>query len=196
MSTLIILEGARGTGKSTLSFRLRQKLKNSTLINFTGFNDDGVQGLQKVSDYYNSWFESLRLLSRVKNQLIICDRFFPSEMVYSSLYKSYDFSSKFKSFCRGLPALGERVVVFYLKIHDENELVNRLQRDKIPFANAIESVEESLKQQDQYDTSLKELDSISKMYYHDKGVRLIEIDTTNKSIEELTEEIINYLKIK
>nr|MDH3154359.1 hypothetical protein [Bacillus licheniformis] len=98
---LIILEGARGTGKSSVAYKLRRRLKHSTLINPTGFHEDGDKGLAKISNYYEGIFDLLyKWKARVSDNTTILDRFFPTEMVFSSLYKEYDFHQKFKSLCK------------------------------------------------------------------------------------------------
>ncbi|WP_259345497.1 hypothetical protein [Priestia aryabhattai] len=192
MSKLVILEGARGTGKSTAAFKLRQLTKSSTLINFTGFHDDGKEGLQKIKDYYYNWFQLLRNMKwKVKDQLIICDRFFPSEMVYSTLYKDYDFTSTYNMLCMELSTLADEVILLNFTINDENELSQRLIRDKVPFGKAEENVKETMRQQDLYKHSIKQLQNISSQYFRDKSVKVIDIDTTGKTIDEIVEMSLN-----
>jgi deoxyguanosine kinase len=193
VSRLIILEGARGLGKSTLSFKLRQKLKHSTLINFTGFHDDGEKGLHKISNYYIEWFTLFRkFYACLDDYTIICDRFFPSEMVFSSLYKKYNFEDKYKLYCKLLPTIADEIILFHFTINDENELAQRLIRDKVPFGKVEESVAETLKQQEEYKKQIDLLNAIVKWNY-DKLVKVIEIDTTGKSIDELLKELMVHI---
>ncbi|PAD70571.1 hypothetical protein CHH83_01850 [Bacillus sp. 7586-K] len=189
MSKLIILEGARGTGKSTISFKLRQQIKHSTLINFTGFHDDGEKGLRKISNYYQNWFTFFRNLRvNIEDYIIICDRFFPSEMVFSSLYKDYDFTSEYKMLCKLLPTLAEEIILLNFSINNEKQLKERLIRDKIPFSNVDESVAETLKQQDEYERAIKQLRDEIK-WDKDSSVKIFNIDTTSKSINEIEKEV-------
>jgi deoxyguanosine kinase len=192
---LIILEGARGTGKSTIAFKLRQKMKNSTLINFTGFNEDGKEGLEKISNYYKSWFALFRNFNwKVKDQVIICDRFYPSEMVFSSLYKEYDFTQEYVNFCRLLPTLADEIYIINFTINDENELKNRLLRDKIPFGKADESVIETLKQQHKYKELFKEMKDMEVGTSFENKINFAEIDTTRITTDEIFEEVFKLIK--
>lgn len=186
----MIVEGARGTGKSTITQKLRSTYKNSTLINFTGFEEDGQSGLDKIVEYYYNWFEHFRNLKiNVKDQLIICDRFFPSEMVYSSLYKDYDFTTKYKLLCKLLPTLADEVTVLNFQIHSKSQLADRLNRDKIPFGKAEESVTETLKQQVKYNQVLAMMDREIGKAFGNNPVNIIKVDTTYKSMNQVFDEV-------
>lgn len=93
MAQLIILEGPRTVGKSTVARRLREKIFGSTLINLTGFSEDGENGLRRIVKYHNSILDMLA----GSNELFILDRSCISEMIYSDLYKGYTFSPHFES---------------------------------------------------------------------------------------------------
>ncbi|MFS1518612.1 hypothetical protein V1503_19425 [Bacillus sp. SCS-151] len=191
MFKLIILEGARGTGKSTIAFKLRQILKNSTLINFTGFDDDNVEGLDKIKNYYHSWLDLFRKFKwNVPNQIIICDRFFPSEMVYSFLYKSYDFDKEFLDFTNILPTLADEIYLLNFLIEDEKELNNRLIRDKVPFGKVKESVSETLKQQSTYKNVFEKMRNVELPPLIKDSMNFIDINTTNKPVEFVLQEVL------
>lgn len=195
---IVILEGCRGTGKSTLAFKLRQKISPTpTLINFTGFHDDGEKGLNKVHDYYASWLNMFQTLKNHESQFVF-DRFYFSEMVYSQLYKDYDFKHSFWNFTDDLYtiSLKAKITIFNLTINDEDELQQRLIRDKVPFGKAKESVEESLRQQELYKNMFDEIER----FYNSNGdifkrcdVTIHTIDTSNKTTDEVYEEIITKL---
>ncbi|GIN68493.1 MULTISPECIES: hypothetical protein [Bacillus] len=191
---LIILEGARGTGKSSVAYKLRQRLKHSTLINPTGFHEDGEVGLNKISNYYDGMFELFhKWKSKMSGYTTILDRFFPTEMVFSFLYKEYDFHQKFKSLCKLLPTLDDEIYIFFFTVSDKDVLKERLKRDKIPFAQVEESVEESLKQQDSY---YKYIDELKRHIDWDGegSVKLIEIDTVHMNQEEVNEFVLRRIK--
>jgi thymidylate kinase len=180
---LILLEGSRGTGKSTLAFQLRQTLKDSTLVNFTGFNIDGEIGLKKITGYYLNWLIMfLNMQSDKIEQTIICDRIFFSEMVYSTLYKSYDFEHTYQILVEMFSRLNP--IIFYLTINDEEELSKRLQREKIPFHNVEESVKETLKQQNEYDKIFDDLMDI---------FNIVKIDTTSLGAEQVKELVLSHI---
>lgn len=189
---ITLFEGARGTGKSTLTFKIRQLMSETTLINFTGFHQDGEEGLLKVSEYYNSWMSLLFSLSGHKSSLVF-DRFYFSEYVFSSLYKEYDFNAhfeKYNEFLEDLSNMGVKINIFYLTLSDKNELKERLMRDKIPFGKVDESVSETLKQQEKYDGMFNYIE-----YMHtNENLKIHRIDTSGKSPDEVYDEVMKNLK--
>lgn len=188
MLEITILEGARGTGKSSVAFKLRQAMDDTTLINFTGFKEDGKHGFVKVSDYYYDWMNFLSAMANHKSK-IVCDRFFFSEIVYSYLYKEYDFSEEYMDLCDDLDKLAQRGVkinIFFLTINNEEELKHRLIRDKVPFGKARESVKETMRQQEIYRQTFEAFGTSENLKIHT-------IDTSEKTSDEVYEEI---LKIK
>ncbi len=191
---LIILEGARGTGKSSVAYKLRQRLKHSTLINPTGFHEDGDKGLAKISNYYEEIFDLLyKWKARVNDYTTILDRFFPTEMVFSSLYKEYDFHQKFKSLCKLLPTLDDDIYIFFFTVSNKEVLKERLNRDKIQFGQVEESVEESLKQQGAYYKYINKLKEYADWF--EKGsMKIIEIDTAYLSQDDVINFVIRRIK--
>jgi thymidylate kinase len=185
---ITILEGGRGTGKSTVAFKLRQRVSETTLINFTGFHDDGERGLKKVTSYYHSWMDMLSRMS-VYNYNFVFDRFYFSESIFSELYKNYDFTDTYRGLNNSLEKLSTdedvKVNIFFLTINDEEELAQRLIRDKVPFGKAEESVAQTLKQQEMYSELFKTLNVIN----GNKNLKIFTIDTSGKTNDEVYDEI-------
>lgn len=187
-----IFEGARGTGKSTLASKFRQKNSDTTLINFTGFSEDGEKGLAKVTDYYKAWMQSLFALSGHESSMVF-DRFYFSEMVFSKLYKDYDFFEEFRKnseLLRDLAEMGVKIDIFYLTINDEEELKQRLMRDKIPFGKVEESVSETLKQQEFYNQVM----GVVRYVYGHENLQVHSIDTSGKTNDDVYIEVTKKLK--
>lgn len=185
MLDVSIIEGGRGTGKSTVVSKIRQLIPETTLINPTGFHADGGEGLEKIEHYYDAWFDLLYFL-KSHNSSMVFDRFYFSEMVFSKLYKRYDFKKSYTDYNEMLGELvkrGANINIFFLTINDEEELKNRLTRDKVPFGKAEESVKETLQQQKEYKELFDKLreESILKIHY---------IDTSGKTTDEVYEEIL------
>lgn len=153
MLKLIILEGPRGSGKSTVARELRNSIEGSTLINPTGFKDDGGQGLRKIISYYEAMEQYLKnLSSSIETFCVIFDRTFFSEVVYSRIYKQYDFSPAFEWFFNSMLAYTDELYLFHMKLSNEEELRERLNRDKVQLFDKVEeSVVQSTIQQQHYD---------------------------------------------
>lgn len=192
MLKITIFEGARGTGKSTLAFKLRQKTSDTTLINFTGFSEDGIEGLSKITSYYGSWMKFFNSMKSHESNFV-CDRFYFSESVYSILYKDYSFSdtySTLNNYLQDLTYDGVEIDIFYLTVNDEEVLKERLLRDKVPFGKAEESVIESLKQQDMYGHLFHNLD----VKYRNTNLNIHTIDTSHISLDEVYDLIVEKLE--
>lgn len=190
MLDITIFEGSRGCGKSTLARMMRDRISESTLINPTGFHTDGELGLHTVSYYYGAW--TLFLNDMIGHDShIIFDRFYFSEMVYSFLYKNYDFTSEFKHLNNQLMDLAREEVnidIFFLYNTNKKELSDRLIRNKVPFATAEDTVEESISQQKRYSIMF---DSFQKnIAYPDSPIKLHYINTEGITTEDIYSEIL------
>lgn len=194
MIEINVIEGARGTFKSTIAFKMRQRIPETTLINFTGFHEDGNNGLIKVTDYYKAWMKFLFNIWNHESKFVF-DRFFFTEMIFSQLYKEYDFEKTYNELLGDLELLstiGVKINIFFLTINDEKELEQRLTRDKVPFGKAMENVLETLRQQELYE------DMFKTFFYNNTNryMNLYDIDTTGKTNEEVYAEIQEILATK
>lgn len=193
MAHITIIEGTRGSGKSTVARKMRDKIPEMTLINFTGFHDDGYEGMKKVYRYYINWISTLHGFCKEDIKLI-CDRFFFSEQVYSQLYKDYDFTERFNFLSKELFVLsqiGLDVDIVFLKVEDEEILQQRLIRDKVSFGKAEENARQSLLQQEGYERVFHDF----YMNYVGNGtIRLHTIITDNLSPEEVESKVANIIK--
>lgn len=184
MSRLIILEGCRGVGKSSLASNLRQTVPEITLINPTGFHLDGQEGLDRSTEYYFHWLE---FFYRTKNLdiVFVCDRYFFTEMVFATLYKDYDFTNSYELFIRALPQMVSQVDIIHYKINDPEQLKERLVRDKVKFYKVQENVEEAFKQQLAYTELFSNLEWF---YSETDNVEIHTVDTTGKDMDEVKKE--------
>lgn len=180
----IIIEGPRGTGKSTVTKILRENILNSTLINCTGFNEQGEEGIRKTMKYYNSWFNFFKDLKGT-DMTFVHDRFYFSEMIYSTLYKDYNFEEEFQILNRRLKHSFDDVYLILLVINDAELLHNRLIRNKEAlFGWVDENVTESFKQQYLYSHYLDRIPKNTGIKYH-----VIEVDDLTP--EEVSQKIID-----
>lgn len=185
---VIVFEGARGAGKSTVARSIRDSIAWSTLINPTGFQEDGEEGLLKIERYYKAWESFLEKMSDVKNQTVIFDRFFFSEMVYSPLYKNYDFYEMYNKMCKALIRHADTVQIYFLTVEDKTVLYERLKRDKVElFGYVEESVEQTLLQQALYK---KLFDRFMDQYVSEPNLDLFRIDTSILTPDEIKQMIL------
>lgn len=189
---LIIVEGARGTGKSTLAQHLRSTIWGATLINPTGFSDKGYEGLKRIDAYYDAIFEMIKALEKSKHEhVIVLDRFFFSEQVYSELYKDYDFSQTFWFYLGQLLAMTE-VHVLFLQASEET-FTQRLKRDKVKlFDQVAENTEESLKQQLKYRQMFRMVNSYLGSIEYNKHIHDIDLDDF-RTTEEFHERVMSLI---
>jgi deoxyguanosine kinase len=184
----IIIEGPRGTGKSTVTRLLRNQIEGSTLINLTGFKANGSEGLNKVLRYYGNIMPILENLTG--DYIFIFDRHFFSEMVYSPVYKSYDFSEPYAHLMQRLVNAVDELEVYYFTISDDQELNRRLNRDKVKLFDSVpENVEETRKQQVGYD---RVMGTFERLYGDRENVTYAKIDTTGRTPEEIVDMIIPF----
>jgi deoxyguanosine kinase len=188
---IVILEGPRGTGKTTVAQILRRKINYSTLINPTGFPEDGMKGLIKINAYYTAWMKFLREASYVGQPYrLIFDRFFFTEMVFSSLYKSYDFRAMFEKCWHDLIVHADKVDIFYFTVDDQENLHERLDRDKPQFASVVDSLTEYYRQADAYNSLFSEIYNMSSGL---PNVFVHKLDTSNTKPDAVAEKIITLL---
>ncbi len=150
---VIVLEGARGGGKTTVAHLLRQSIEGSTLINMTGFKADALIGQRAISVYYDGMFNMLSAWQYIPDCTVILDRTFFSEAVYSKIYKHYSFRAIFESYLMRMALMPNvKWTICHLFVEDDTLLTERLTRDKVPlFGTIAESVAESRRQTREYD---------------------------------------------
>lgn len=155
-SKLIILEGAQGSGKGTISTMLRENIPCTTLMRLSGIKDKSKKtGLSKV---FNLRLQELQFLLNTYGceTTYILDRSFMSEKVYCNLgFKEYDFQKEYDILKKFLNFIGQYYDVHFIVLSvDESEFTNRLKRNKAEYEHAKFSVESSIDQQKEY---IKEL---------------------------------------
>jgi deoxyguanosine kinase len=186
----IIIEGARGVGKSSVTKILREKTTNSTLINFTGFNEDGMEGLIKVNEYYAHWMSFFKSLKESgQDMTFIHDRFYLSEMVYSLLYKKYSFEVSYNTLNSMIEESFDDVVLVLLTLDDRNIKKRLKSRDKEKlFGKEEESARQSMIQQSMY---LNLLSGPFSDECYPKNLKIHYVDTVGKTPEKIAEEILS-----
>ena len=152
---LVIIEGCQGSGKSTLSNRLREEVKYSTLIKLCGLPPIEDQKYE-IAQYHREFLTMISLMSHLPITFIL-DRSFLSEHVYAKLYKDYEFSNETTEFLLYLQEM-ELEVLFVLLTADKETLTERLHRPgKEQYQNIEYKADESIKQQNEYTKVFKRI---------------------------------------
>ena len=91
-SKMIIVEGAQGTGKTTVTDYIRHSIKYTNLYRLSGTSDSTKEGKKKAQAMYDTLMD---YIEKMQNQSInlVFDRTFFSEENYTRLgFKEYSFS--------------------------------------------------------------------------------------------------------
>ena len=92
-SKIIVIEGAQGAGKTTITDYLRNSVKHTNLYRLSGISDSTKAGLQKSKKMYEDLNEYIKKMENLNINLLF-DRTFFSEENYCRLgFKEYSFRS-------------------------------------------------------------------------------------------------------
>ena len=179
---LIIVEGAIGSGKSSLAHNLRENMKNTTMFSLSSIGND-----DKNNSYmYHASMLNMIMDSRTFNSNFILCRSFISNEVYNRLgKKDYDNSENFQ-----LLAYKLEVLQYYYDVKviiltsNPNEYERRLgRRDKFEYVK--HTVDEALKQQRIYMLLSDEL--------REKHIPVEVINNSGISKKQLCDYVVNNL---
>lgn len=181
---LIIVEGAQGVGKTTITNLLREKIPYSCLIRSSGIKRRDKLGSWKT---YRSHKQMLEMISEgYENELnFILDRTFFSEKVYEDLGHKEPCSITFyKELTDKLNALSERFdITLVLLTATANQFNERLKREKPMYSNVEFNIAESLNQQNAYRSLLLDFSVFA------ESIRFMEIENT--SVEDTIQYILS-----
>lgn len=168
---LLIVEGAQGVGKTTLTDYIRNGMAYTNLYRLSGNSDCSVTGKEKTKTMFDSL---MRHLKDMENQGVnlVFDRTFFSEEVYTRLgYKPYLFTDLYEGYLEELNKLDYDIYFIILYLNDVEEFRNRLDRSgKAKVVYAEFDVTNSAKQQSMYLKLASEIES--KHYENIKVVKL------------------------
>lgn len=178
-SKLIVVEGAQGVGKTTITDYLRNSIKYTNLYRLCGTSDSSIAGLKKAEDMYIDLLDYIKKLEN-KSINLLFDRTFFTEENYCRLgFKDYSFTEVYKKLLDKFSNLDYEIYYITLYLSDTSLYEKRLKREgKIEPKYAKFNIENSIKQQNIYLEMAKEI----KDKY--KSIKTIEIDNT-KDIEEV-----------
>lgn len=153
-SSIIIIEGPQGVGKSTLANYLRDNIPSCNLYRLSGIKDKTKEGYEKNKKMYNDLLEYMKKLEGIGINLIF-DRTFFTEEVYCNLgYKEYKFNDVYEKLVKKLNDLDFDIYFVVLGIKDTTLYEKRLKRDhheyqKFSISSSVLQQEEYIKIQDE-----------------------------------------------
>lgn len=183
---LIIVEGAQGAGKTTITDYIRNSMPYTNLYRLSGHSDSTVSGKDKSKAIFDSLLTHIESLQNQSINLLF-DRTFFSEEVYTRLgYKEYSFSDLYEEYVKRLNSLDYDIYFIVLYVPNEQDFAVRLDRSgkaKIDYAKF--DISNSINQQRAY---LQLADEIVQNGHNNiKVIKLAneDVEETKKYINEL-----------
>lgn len=150
-SKLIIVEGAQGAGKTTVTDYLRYSLKYTNLYRLSGTSDSTIEGKKKSYEMYLGLLDYMKSLEN-KSINLLFDRTFFTEENYCRLgKKDYSFTDYYFEILDKFSKLDFDIYYITLYLENEDEFYKRLDRkDKAVPEYAKFNSENSVAQQREY----------------------------------------------
>ncbi len=188
-SKLIVVEGAQGAGKTTVTDFLRYSLSYTNLYRLCGTSDISVEGKKKAEDMYVNLLEYIKKMEN-KSINLVFDRTFFTEENYCRLgKKDYTFTDIYEKLLAEFSKLDFEIYYITLYLKDIEEYNKRLDRkDKAVFKASKFEAENSINQQRVYLEMAKEIQE----KYTNIKVRNIANDRDFEETKKELKEFIGY----
>lgn len=182
-SKIIIVEGAQGAGKTTITDYLRNVVKHTNLYRLSGVSDSTITGLEKSSKMYYDLLDYMKKMENLDINLLF-DRTFFSEENYCRLgKKEYSFTEVYNDLVDKFSKLDFDIYYITIYLEDESLFEERLKREgKVEPAYAKFSGENSVKQQREY---LKMADELKEKY---PSIKVFNVENS-KDLKETQKEL-------
>ena len=119
-SKIIIVEGAQGAGKTTITDFLRNTVKHTNLYRLSGVSDSTITGLEKSKKMYYDLLDYMKNMENLDINLLF-DRTFFSEENYCRLgKKEYSFTAVYNDLLDKFSKLDFEIFYFTLYLENEN----------------------------------------------------------------------------
>lgn len=182
-SKIIVVEGAQGAGKTTITDYLRYSIKHTNLYRLSGISDSSKTGLEKSKKMYEDLLEYIEKMENLNINLLFDRTFFTEENYCRLGFKEYSFSEVYKDLLEKFNNLDFDIYYITLYLEDENLFEERLKRDgKVEPAYAKFSAQSSINQQRVY---LEMAEEIKQKY---KNIHVYNIENS-KSLDETKAEL-------
>ena len=188
-SKLIVVEGAQGAGKTTVTDFLRYSLSYTNLYRLCGTSDSSKEGKKKAEEMYINLLEYIKKMEN-KSINLVFDRTFFTEENYCRLgKKDYTFTDVYENLLEDFSKLDFEIYYITLYLKDVEKYNTRLDRkDKAAFKNSKFEAENSINQQRVY---LEMAEEIKEKYPNIK-VKNIANDRDFEETKKELKEFIGY----
>lgn len=188
-SKLIIVNGAQGSGKTTVTDYLRYKMSYTNLYRLSGTSDSSPAGKEKATKMYDDLLDYMEKLQNMSINLLF-DQIYFTEEVYDRLgFKEYTFTDVYERLNKRLSNLNYDIYIITLYLSNTDEFTKRLARDgKHNIKYAKYNAESSINQQNVYLEISEEL----KKY---PNINVINIDNC-QSEDEVKKQLDDILRNK
>ena len=184
-SKLIVVEGAQGAGKTTITDYLRYSLSCTNLYRLSGTSDSSKTGLKKAEDMYNTLLDYIEKLENLSINLVFDRTFFTEENYCRLGKKEYSFTEVYNRLLERFSKMDFEIYYITLYLEDEKIYEERLSRSgKAIYEVSKFGVENSINQQRVY---LQMAEEIKQKY---PNIKVINIKS-DRPLEEVEKEIKN-----
>ena len=182
-SKLIVVEGAQGAGKTTVTDYIRNTMNYTNLYRLCGTSDPSEEGKKKATIMYRDLLDYMSKLENCSINLLFDRTFFTEENYCRLGYKEYSFSDIYDELLEKFSKLDFKIYYVTLYLEDESVFEKRLDRKgKVELDYLKFKAENSIKQQREY---LKMAEEIKQKY---PNIQCINIEN-NRDFEEVKLEI-------
>ena len=189
-SKIIIVEGAQGAGKTTITDYIRHAIPYTNLYRLSGTADSSKEGKIKAKKMYEDLVDYIEKLQNMSVNLLF-DRTFFTEEVYCRLgFKDYTFSDVYEKLLEKLANMDFEIYYITMYLSNEDEFEKRIKRrGKATNKYAKFNKQSSINQQNAY---LKLADEIKEKY---KNINVVMVDNCRPEAK-VKEEIKKLLEWK
>jgi thymidylate kinase len=182
-SKLIVVEGAQGAGKTTITDFLRFTLSYTNLYRLCGTADSTPTVKKKAENMYIHLMEYMKNLENDSINLVFDRTFFTEENYCRLGKKEYSFTDVYEKLLDDFSKLDFEIYYITLYLEDEKLYYERLNREgKATFKNSSFGAENSIAQQRVY---LEMAEEIKEKY---PNINVINI-ANDRDLEEVKKEI-------
>ena len=127
-SKIIIVEGAQGAGKTTITDYIRHAIPYTNLYRLSGTADSSKEGKIKAKKMYEDLVDYIEKLQNMSVNLLF-DRTFFTEEVYCRLgFKDYTFSDVYEKLLEKLANMDFEIYYITMYLSNEDEFEKRIKR--------------------------------------------------------------------